>query len=182
MSLCVKCAQHERTCCQVGEVLITDGDIQRIAAHTRRSDFWSYVVPADPDLVQPQPHDPNWLPYTLRPNGTRAHLHRQTSGDCTFLTAAGCSLPTAVRPLICRLYPFDYTEQGITGTVSGCPLYLLEKGQTLIEGIGMKPADAERWRQQLYHELRTGRVYDENRHRALSQMTPNEASQVPEIT
>ena len=164
MSLCARCAQHERTCCQWTDILVTDGDIQRISAHVDRADFWEYRGPADPDAVKPQSHDPNWLIYTLRADGTRPQLKQQPSGDCTFLTPTGCSLPTEVRPLICRLYPYDYTEQRIAGTVPGCPLYLLERGQTLSQGIGIRLEDAKRWRQQLYDELQAGSVWHENRH------------------
>lgn len=164
MTLCARCAQYETTCCQKTEIFVTDGDIQRIRTHVGQSDFWEYVKPVHPDLVKEQPEDPNWLRYTLRPDGTRPHLKRHLSGDCTFLGPSGCSLPTDTRPLICRLYPYDYTETGITGTVPGCPLYLLAEGQTLLQAIGMNRVDAERWRQQLYHELRDGSVWHENRH------------------
>jgi len=162
MNLCARCAQHERTCCQQTDILVTDGDIHRITQHVGRSDFWEYRQPSYP--VTAQPEDPNWLSYTLRPDGRRPLLKQQGAGDCTFLTPTGCSLPVEVRPLICRLYPYDYTEQRITGTVPGCPLYLLEKRQTLREGIGMQLEDAKRWRQQLYAELRAGSVWHENRH------------------
>jgi Fe-S-cluster containining protein len=164
VNLCAKCAQHERTCCQKTQIFITDGDLQRITDHVGRSDFWEYCRPPDPELVQPQAHDPNWIPYTLRADGTRPQLKHQASGDCTFLTPTGCSLPTEVRPLVCRLYPYNYTEQRITGTVPGCPLYLLETRQTLSQGIGIRLEDAKRWRQQLYDELRAGSVWHENRH------------------
>ena len=164
MTLCVKCAQYETTCCQACKIFVTDGDIQRIRDHVGHADFWEYSDPGDPDMVKPQPQDPNWLLYTLRPDGTRPHLKQRLSGSCTFLSSSGCVLPSGVRPLICRLYPYDYTEDGITRTVTGCPIYLLEKGQNIIDGLGMKHADAERWRAQLYHELRSGSVYDENRH------------------
>lgn len=161
MSLCARCAHHERTCCQQTDILVTDGDIRRITAQVGRVDFWEYRPPSY--TVTPQPADPNWLPYTLRSDGTRPLLKQQPSGDCTFLTSSGCSLPREVRPLICRLYPYDYTEQRLTGTVPGCPLYLLEPGQTLPQAIGMRLEDAKRWRQQLYSELRDGSVYEHHR-------------------
>lgn len=163
MNLCVMCAQHERTCCQGVEILLTDGDRERITRHVGRSDFWEYHKPADPALVAENPKDPNWLLYTVRADGTRLQLKQQPSGDCTFLTPTGCSLPTEMRPFVCRLYPYDYTEQRITGTVTGCPLYLLENGQTLVRELGMRLENAKRWREQLYSELRDGNVYDENR-------------------
>jgi Fe-S-cluster containining protein len=156
MNLCAKCAQHERTCCQRTEVYVTPRDRHRIAAHTGRTDFWEYRVPVDPAYVAEDEADPIWHASTVRPDGTRAVLRHQDSGDCTFLTATGCMLPTAVRPLVCRLFPYDYTAQGLQGTVPGCPLYLLTPGQTLLEGIGIHLDDAQRWHRQLYSELQPG--------------------------
>lgn len=148
--------------------MLTDGDICRITNSVGRSDFWEYQKPADPSYLAEQPDDPNWLCYTVRPDGTRPQLKHQASGDCIFLTPTGCSLTTEVRPLVCRLYPYDCNEQGITGTVSGCPVHLLEKGQTLIEGIGMHFEEAKRWHIQLYKELRAGSIWHENRNRLRS--------------
>lgn len=163
MNLCAKCARYWQTCCQNTEVVLTEGDIRRITENTGRTDFWAYQKPLNPSYLAIQPEDPNWLDYTVRPDGTRPQLKHQPSGDCIFLTPTGCALTVEVRPLVCRLYPYDYTEQGITGTVQGCPTHLLEKGQTLLEGIGMNYADSERWRLQLYEELRAGSIWYENR-------------------
>ena len=163
MKLCAKCARHERTCCQDTEILVTDGDIQRIRDHAGRSDFWEYRTPSDPEYLEENPGDPHWLWYTVRADGTRPVLKHKVSRDCTFLSPTGCSLPMEVRPLICRLYPYDYSEREIIGTVPGCPLYLLEKGQTMIEGVGVRLEDAKRWRRQLYSELKDGSVLRENR-------------------
>jgi Fe-S-cluster containining protein len=163
MNLCAKCARHWQTCCQKTEVVLTDGDIQRITSSTGRTDFWEYCTPLNPSYLALQVDDPNWLLYTVRPNDTRPQLKHQPSGDCIFLTPTGCALSIQVRPLVCRLYPYDFTEQGFTGTVPGCPIHLLEKGQTLFAGIGMNYKDAERWRLQLYQELRAGSVWHENR-------------------
>jgi Fe-S-cluster containining protein len=156
MNLCAKCAQHERTCCQRTEIFVTQGDRQRITAYTGKRDFWEYRHPQDPEYWEAQPHDPIWQPSTVRPDGTRPMLKHQASGDCVFLTATGCSLPGNVRPLVCRLYPYDYTAEGLQGTVPGCPLYLLEPGQELFEAIGMQRQAAEQWQRQLYSELRLG--------------------------
>lgn len=163
MRLCTKCARHERTCCQDTEILVTDGDIQRIRDHENRADFWEYRAPSDPEYLRENADDPNWLRYTARADGTRPVLKHMESRDCTFLTPKGCCLPIEIRPLVCRLYPYDYTEQNIIGTVPGCPLSLLEKGQTVIEGVGVELEDAKRWRRQLYSELKNGHVSRENR-------------------
>ena len=75
-----------------------------------------------------------------------------------FLGTAGCVLPLEVRPLVCRLYPFDYTEDGIKDELSGgCPLELLQPGQSLTEALEMNRTDAERWHAMLYTEVRRER-------------------------
>jgi Fe-S-cluster containining protein len=161
MNLCAQCARYERTCCQRTEVLVTEADICRITDSVGQSDFWEYRQPADPAYLEEQPHDRHWLAYTVRPDGSRPVLKHAPSGDCIFLSPSGCSLRLEVRPLVCRLYPYDYTEQRITGTVPGCPLYLLEPRQTLSQGIGIQLEDAKRWRMQLYAELRAGKVWQD---------------------
>lgn len=158
MHLCAKCAQHERTCCQRTEVLVTHGDRERIADYVGHDDFWEYRVPVDPAYLEEQADDPLWRPATVRADNTRPVLKQRASGDCIFLTATGCSLPGDVRPLVCRLYPYDYTAQGIRGTIPGCPLYLLVPGQSLLEAIGMRQEDGQRWHRQLYSELLPGRA------------------------
>ena len=125
MSLCATCARHERTCCQDTDVLLTDGDIRRIEAATGRSDFWEFRVPQDPENRNPYPDDPNWLDYTVRPDGTRAQLKHQPSRDCVFLGAAGCTLAAGARPLTCLLYPHEYNEERLTGHHNGCPVRFL---------------------------------------------------------
>ncbi len=72
-----------------------------------------------------------------------------------FWESAGCTLPLETRPLICRLYPFDYTEQGLTEDLApGCPLELLQPEKGLIEELDMKIDDARQWQKQLYEEIR----------------------------
>jgi Fe-S-cluster containining protein len=150
---CAKHALVERTCCQTAEVFVTEGDRERIAAHTGRGDFWENRAPADPSYLG-QEDDPAWLHGAFRPDGTRPILKRKPSGDCMFLGAEGCSLPVEVRPLICRIYPFEYTEKGIEGVGGSCPSYVVPPGSTLLDTLGMKREDAERWHKVLYRELR----------------------------
>ena len=42
--LCVRCARHRKTCCQLCEVHVTLGDVRRIAAHTGLHDFNPFTV------------------------------------------------------------------------------------------------------------------------------------------
>lgn len=152
--LCVRCAQTQRTCCQICEIYITPGDLERIAADTGESDFYEYRRPANLEYLD-QSDDPLWAACVFRPDGTRRVLRRSESEGCLFLGTGGCRLPLEVRPLVCRLYPFEYTEQGlqsVNGTM--CPIQLLAPGETLLQSLGMDAETAEEWRRRLYAEIR----------------------------
>jgi len=142
------------TCCQSSEVYTTPGDVQRIQEHSGRSDFVQFRAPEDPVYLQ-QDDDPIWTEKVFRSDGTRRILKRKASGDCTFLGESGCELPLETRPLICRIYPFDYAEDGLKVTLAGgCPTHLLADGQHLLDALQIDRADAVRWHAQLYKELR----------------------------
>jgi len=187
---CARCAATQKTCCQTAQIVVTSGDVARIAAHTGRLDFAHRAAPLDPSYSDPDPDDPNWVRYTIAQDGTRHVLRKQDAqspgvgghpgqpGDCTFLGPAGCVLPTPVRPLVCRLYPFMYNEHRLEGPAdeSGgldetyCPTHLfldadrralpastLHPGTpntTMLTVLQMDPRDGERWRATLYEELR----------------------------
>jgi len=151
--LCMRCAQCRRTCCQLSEVYVTLGDVQRIAAHTHRSDFHDYAIPDNP-VYLPDDDDPAWRDGVFRPDGTRRVLRRRPQGDCVFLGPGGCTLPMDVRPLLCRIYPYDFDEHGLRSELApGCPLELLRPGEGLIEALYMNRTDAEAWHEQLYEEI-----------------------------
>jgi Fe-S-cluster containining protein len=143
-----------KTCCQTAEVYATPGDVSRISQFTGRKDFVEFRKPDNPDYAD-QDEDPAWQRHVFRNDGTRRILQRLDNGNCTFLGEHGCVLPVETRPLVCRLYPFDYTETGIRKDLApGCPLELLRPGQGLIEALAMKREDAQHWHQQLYQEMK----------------------------
>lgn len=151
--LCARCARHQKNCCQLPQIFVTRGDVRRIEAETGRSGFFEFRLPDDP-AYSDQDDDPLWRDNVIQPDGTRRVLKKQANGDCTFLGPAGCTLTPQARPLVCRLYPFDYTAAGILDELaSGCPLELLLPGQDLIPTLGMSRVQAERWHEQLYAEL-----------------------------
>ncbi len=159
--LCARCARSQKTCCQVNEIFVGAGDKRRIAAFTGRTDFYRFLE-APPDF-QPDDSDPLWRDLAFRKDGTRRVLERKPDGDCTFLGEAGCVLPVETRPIICRLYPYEYDHTGLTGErPSYCPTQLLKPGETLLAALDMRREDAERWRSQLYAELELERN-DEDR-------------------
>lgn len=152
---CARCATLQRTCCQRAEILLTRGDVARIRAHGVTAAFHEYRAPADPAYTEPDPEDPDWVRWTVRPDGTRRMLARP--GDaCTFLGPTGCVLPTEVRPLVCRIYPFTYTAAGLAGEAPDyCPTTVLApRGEPMSQVLDMTAAEAEEWRGQLYRELR----------------------------
>lgn len=155
--LCVRCARHTRTCCQRCEIYTTLGDVERIAHFTGVADFTEFRVPEDPDYLD-QDDDPVWSTHVFRSDRSRRVLRREPNGDCTFLGEQGCRLPLEVRPLVCRLYPYDYTADGLREELSpGCPLELLRPEQDLIAALRMNRSDARRWHEQLYREIRAER-------------------------
>ncbi|MHB0959554.1 MAG: YkgJ family cysteine cluster protein [Pirellulaceae bacterium] len=151
--LCVRCARHITTCCQHKDVYVTLGDVQRIQHYGARKEFHEFRAPENPDYLD-QDNDPLWRDHTCREDGMRRVLLRAPNGDCTFLGPHGCQLPLDVRPLVCRLYPYDYTADGILEQPApGCPLDLLPPGIPLMQALHMPLAEAQKWHQQLYREI-----------------------------
>jgi len=153
---CAKCAQLGRTCCQQREIFVTVGDRERIAAQTGEQDFWEYRTPADPSYLD-QNDDPTWLNLVFRPDTSRPILKRQENGDCRYLGPTGCRLAVEVRPLVCRLFPYEYTASGITGVSKDCPKQVIPPGSTILTVLDMRAADAIRWHRTLYGELHAGK-------------------------
>jgi uncharacterized protein len=156
---CARCASVRRTCCQRADILLTERDVERIAAHANGLDFHERRAPGDPSYFDADEDDPAWLGLTLAADGTRRMLRRQPNGDCIFLGEAGCALTSGTRPLVCRLYPFSYNEGGLTGRDEHyCPTDLLAPGgQPMADVLGIDAGSAEGWRASLYEELRHGR-------------------------
>lgn len=148
--LCARCAASGRTCCQDTQVFLTGGDVARIDS-VGEAGFWERRRPAGENYAPDPAHDPLWG-RIFADDGSRRVLRHGGAGDCHFLTDAGCRLPAAVRPLVCRLYPFDYNHDTIKG-VHGhlCP----EPGNAplLLAMLGMNRNEAEGWRKQLYSEI-----------------------------
>lgn len=148
-NLCSRCARGGSTCCQNTRIFLTRGDMERITASGAR-DFHEHVhIPwaGDAEL------DPAWR-RTFRPDGLRRVLRHGTGGDCIFLGAEGCALDLATRPLLCRLYPFDYDDNAIKG-VHGhrCPYPESANAPLLLALLGMNRDEAEAWRVQFYREI-----------------------------
>ena len=163
-SLCALCATRGKTCCQGGDrdIFITKGDLDRIKAFCAREDFYEFRRPTDPAYAD-NDDDPVWSAFVFKSDGTRRVLKKTTTG-CSFLKVDGCSLPLDIRPLVCRLYPYDYNSNGLYEKFAeGCPTGLLIAGQTLDKCLGMNPSDAQAWHQTLYAEIMLEKEADEHR-------------------
>ena len=134
------------------DILLTDGDIIRIARATGRSDFQENRRPVDSSYLD-QDDDPSWNRMTVRPDGTRRVIRRQPGEKCHFLGQSGCLLDIETRPLVCRLHPFSYNHKGLTGMESDCPVSMLDSRETLLSLLGMDMLQCEEWRRLLYLEL-----------------------------
>ena len=149
---CARHAQIGRSCCQDTEILVTDGDRARIAAHTGTDDFLE-VRPADDASYELDADDPVWA-LGFHPDGSRPVLRHQANGHCRFLGAAGCMLPMDTRPIVCRLFPYEYDASGITGVSTRCPAEVVRPGNTIVDELDMDRKVADAWHAQLYDELR----------------------------
>ena len=151
--LCARCAKHFSTCCQGTDIFVTLGDVRRITEASSAENFTEFRKPLDPAYDQSE-EDPFWQKHVFRSDGKRRVVKHQANGDCSFLGSQGCTLAATVRPLICRLYPFDYTADGLKEQpAGGCPVELLRPQQQLLQVLGMNRAQAEQFRAQLYVEI-----------------------------
>jgi Fe-S-cluster containining protein len=131
-------------------VFITREDAARVEKYLGRSDF--YVYEKADKAFETCTEEPDWPGYVTRTDGTRRVLRRNEKKACSLLSDQGCTLPSEVRPLICRLYPYEYTKEEIVGMCRGCPVSRKYEGIIPLVELSMDPASAERLRVQLYEQ------------------------------
>lgn len=153
--LCRQCAQVGKTCCQFSEVYVTLGDIERIRACAGQDSFCDFKPPQNP-IYTDQDDDPVWRDMVMGQGNIRRVLKKKENGDCHFLSPVGCLLPLDARPLVCRLYPYSYSDRGIAGVDPyRCPAVLLGPSQDIICALGMDDFnEVLRWHAMLYAEIR----------------------------
>ena len=156
LSPCVCCARSGHSCCQGYQIPLTAGDIQRVAEFLGNTDFYRIEVPVFDD-ISPD-YDPSWLPLIEEPDHRVRVLKRTPEKRCSLLTESGCQLPWERRPLICRLYPYTYTETGILGIDASCPISCGGGWQAALADMEMPQVRAMQWVSQLYNEFRAGAV------------------------
>lgn len=150
-TLCFKCSQNGISCCKGTQICLTAGDVRRISQLLNSCNFFTTEMP-DPVYLD-QGDDPAWVMLTIRPDGQRCVLKRTVDKSCIMLGENGCLLPMAVRPLICRLHPYTYTEAGISGVDPACPISRERDFSAVLEKLGMTMNEARRWHELLYCEL-----------------------------
>ncbi len=156
LSYCLKCAAQNRSCCQHVHVYITQHDIDRINQWGETGCF-STLMSLSGDYADDS-DDPGWNRLTTNQSGQRRVICQQSNGDCYFLTPVGCRLPSAIRPLLCRIYPYSFRAGQLCGISLDCPVSLQPDWQQLLELTEMKRENAIQWLAQLYQE-----IYDQNR-------------------
>jgi uncharacterized protein len=148
---CVDCARAARSCCVSMQVYVTIGDVRRITDFLGQDGFVTFerLAPEYEDATG----DPAWSSLILNADGYRRVLLRASNNACCFLRREGCGLPMGVRPLLCRLHPYDFTQEGLAGISAECPLSSLRDWQAVLEQMGLSPAIARNWHQALYAEI-----------------------------
>ena len=149
---CIGCAQRGQSCCRNVHIYLTRGDIERIGQVHPGDDFYHWA-PLTPDY-EDGGGDPSWNSAILDESGQRRTVRQKENGHCCFLTDTGCSLPSDVRPLLCRIYPYDFREFGLCGISTSCPVASEIQWLQILEASEMKQSNAQTWVCQLYQEIK----------------------------
>ena len=150
-SFCARCAASGYTCCHNTRIILTHGDLARIVA-VAGDGFYEYVE-AGKAGKRDLETDPIWAGLFASGRLLRV-LRRRPDGSCHFLAENGCRLTLEARPLLCRLYPYDYTHTSITGVHAPyCSEPECGDPDLLLALLGMNREAAEQWRSDLYREI-----------------------------
>jgi uncharacterized protein len=162
MHKCEICARKQITCCEREhiEVPLTAGDIRRIAGFTGRNDFYN-LLPIREELKKVYENPQNVRPggeiyvrHLFDAEGRRNVLAKRDSHSCLFLSADGCELPPDVRPLACRLYPYDWNDDAEIWIDAGyCPHGHFADEEELKSSICLPEAEARRLVELFYREI-----------------------------
>jgi Fe-S-cluster containining protein len=162
--ICSICAAQAQTCCQGQgrDIYITRGDLKRIKAFCGQEYFYEFRKPIVAAYLDHD--DPFWLSWVFRPDSSRRVLKQNSKADCIFLSSNGCILPIHIRPLVCRLFPYEYNEYGFYDELAiDCPMCRIKGEQAVIHSLGMNKKDADAWRKLLYNEILWEKDDDEHR-------------------
>ncbi len=148
---CATCASLGHSCCKGYQIYLTSGDIVRISGFLKHSDFYTYEPPILSD-IEPD-YDTCWLPLIMSEGNRVRVLNRTDDKQCCLAFAMGCLLPLETRPLICRLFPYDFINHHILGIDSSCPISKECNWQSILDGMEMTESKAQHWVDLLYEEI-----------------------------
>lgn len=148
---CIACAQQGQSCCRNVHIYLTCGDVDRIGQICLTKNFYHFA-PLTADY-EDGGGDPAWNTAILDTEGKRRVVRQKDNGDCYFLTENGCSLPSHVRPLLCRIYPYDFRPYSLCGISSSCPIAKEPQWLHILNASEMKKSNAQIWISQLYEEI-----------------------------
>jgi uncharacterized protein len=160
MSKCRECSKIQLTCCVRPEIFVTNGDINRIANGTGRKDFYHLrPVPEEMKHYYGSPCNVEkgseiYFQYLFNENGRRNILKKNEKNECCFLTQDGCVLPPNIRPILCRLYPFDWNDKKeIWVAPTHCPKNFFKDEQEIRDRVCLTEEEAKRLVCLLYDEI-----------------------------
>lgn len=123
MPPCARCPKLlGRSCCEPGPedklTTLTRADVARIAAHTGRSEraFVETEWLTQSEAFDYETRRPIFAGY-FRAEPKRLTLSRRGEACVFHDPASGCTLPGDVRPVACRLYPFEPWPDGTLAIV-----------------------------------------------------------------
>ena len=166
MSICAECARIQETCCQRAAtvVALTRGDIERISRFSGQDCFFELkAVEGDLKHIYANPancsdDDRIYVANLFDREGRRNVLKKKANGECRFLTGDGCQLPPDVRPIVCRLYPYEWNDRReVWLEPDYCPRMLFKDDEDLIAKIGLRAEAAQHLVALLYREITEGR-------------------------
>ncbi|MBN2158566.1 MAG: YkgJ family cysteine cluster protein [Spirochaetes bacterium] len=114
---CIECAKKGDDCCRSDfSKFLTLKDAERIAEFLGE-DMGSFAVyrdvrDKDKELEAYQTMDPGYYYSLMRADGRLLQIKNKSNGACLFHDECGWCRIYPARPLICRTYPFWYTQAG----------------------------------------------------------------------
>ena len=153
-NICWSCASSGGSCCVNMQIYLTTGDIGRISQALGHRCFFRYEGPWS--WCESDGLDAEWKEHVLGSSRRRV-LKRGRDGSCHLLGDEGCVLDLETRPLVCRLYPYDYMPEGIQGLHPGCPASKEPHPEKALDEMGMRSDRVGAWHRTLYAELSKAR-------------------------
>ncbi len=144
---CLECSKEGKDCCREAHAKFTTlGDSRRIADYLK-TEINSYVVYGGlrkedkEEYIYIHKHQNYYYDLTLK-DGRLLQLKDKSDGSCIFQLDDGCCRIYAARPLICRTYPFWYSDDKLVtfdGCSSDCPIVCAVTGNDDPEDVSKLP-------------------------------------------